>query len=270
MTIDADDLDALKEAANTLENPGLVARVTDHVGKPIEQLISKLPDSVSERIGDATTAALQASFRVAISTLNGERSPIPSNTMHKVLATLSGAVGGAFGLPALAIELPVSTTIMLRSIADIAREAGEDIGEIETQLECFKVFAFGSRSEVDDGAETAYYPTRAALALAVSDAAAFLAKSVAKKGIAEEGAPVIVRLIAKVAARFSVPVSQKFAAQSVPVIGAAGGATINLLFINHFQDMARAHFTVRRLERKYGDEVIQKEYERFSCRDKEE
>jgi hypothetical protein len=42
----------------------------------------------------------------------------------------------------------------------------------------------------------------------------------------------------------------------VPVIGAAGGALVNMLFINHFQDMARGHFTVRRLERIYGAHVV--------------
>ena len=51
------------------------------------------------------------------------------------------------------------------------------------------------------------------------------------------------------------------AAQAVPVIGAAGGALINTLFMDHFQDMAHGHFTVRRLERKYGEEVVKLAYE---------
>jgi hypothetical protein len=123
-----------------------------------------------------------------------------------------------------------------------------------------EVLALGSRSATDDGAETGYYATRAALARVVSEAARFIAAN----GLAEEGAPAIVRLITKVASRFSVAVSEKFAAQSVPVIGAAGGAAINLVFINHFQDMARGHFTVRRLERKYGADVIRSEYERLA------
>ena len=46
---------------------------------------------------------------------------------HKVLAGTSGGIGGAFGLAALPIELPVSTTIILRSIADIARSEGHDL-----------------------------------------------------------------------------------------------------------------------------------------------
>jgi hypothetical protein len=34
-----------------------------------------------------------------------------------------------------------------------------------------------------------------------------------------------------------------------PVIGALGNAAVNYAFIDDFQEIARAHFTVRRLER---------------------
>lgn len=70
-------------------------------------------------------------------------------------------------------------------------------------------------------------------------------------------------MITQLAARFGVNVSEKVAAQAVPVIGAAGGAVINLLFIDHFQDMARGHFIVRRLERAYPPEMVREEYERL-------
>jgi len=259
MNLEPDDREALVDAVTTLENPGLTVQVTNLIGKPIEYGVKKLPDTVSRRIGQITHAALKSALRVAVSTMNNERRDNASNRIHKVLATLSGAVGGAFGLPALAIELPASTTIVLRSIADIARSEGENIRSVATQLACIEVFAFGSRSEADDGAETGYYATRAALAAAVSDAV----KYIAEQGLAEEGEPAIVRLITKIAARFSVPVSEKSAVQLIPAIGAVGGAAINLIFINHFQDMARGHFTVRRLERTYGEEFIRKEYERI-------
>ena len=78
--------------------------------------------------------------------------------------------------------------------------------------------------------------------------------------MAKEGAPALVKLVNAVANRFSIPVSQKLAAQSIPAIGAVGGATINLVFIDHFQEMARAHFTVRKLERKYGEAEVKKQY----------
>ncbi len=261
MPLEPDDLESLRDAVTTLENPGLAVQITNVLGRPIEYGLSVLPRDVQQRISDTTDAALRAAVRLATSTMSSERGIRPSRRIHTAMATLSGAVGGAFGLPALAIELPVSTTLILRSVADIARGQGEDIRATETQLACIEVFAIGSRAPSDDAAEMGYYATRTMLARSVTEAARY----VAERGIVEEGAPALVQLIAKIAARFKVPVSAKFAAQSLPAIGAAGGAAINLVFINHFQDMARGHFTVRRLERKYGAEVIRDEYARLQA-----
>ena len=43
-----------------------------------------------------------------------------------------------------------------------------------------------------------------------------------------------------------------------------GGGLINALFVDHFQNTADAHFTVRMLERKYGADVVKREYERIA------
>ena len=160
-------------------------------------------------------------------------------------------------MPALAIELPVSTTIMLRSIADIARSEGEDLHHPDGRLQCLQVLALGGKLREDDTAESTYFAARAALAKAVSEAAEF----VAKRGLAQKGAPVIVRLITQITSRFSMVVSEKVAAQAVPLVGAFGGAAINTLFIHHFQDMARGHFIIRRLERVHGQEEVRKLYD---------
>jgi hypothetical protein len=96
------------------------------------------------------------------------------------------------------------------------------------------------------------------LAKSVSEAAQYITE----RGLVEEGAPALVRFITQLAGRFGVTVSEKLAAQAVPVIGAAGGAALNVLFIDHFQDMARGHFIVRRLERIYSPALVRAEYER--------
>src|SRR5260370_441755 len=83
------------------------------------------------------------------------------------------------------------------------------------------------------------------------------------KGAAREGAPLFVRFVTQIASRFGLVVSQKVAAQAVAVVGALGGAAVNLAFIEHFQDVARGHFTVRRLERVYGAEIVRTEYDRL-------
>jgi hypothetical protein len=36
--------------------------------------------------------------------------------------------------------------------------------------------------------------------------------------------------------------------------------------MKHFQDMARGHFTVRRLERHYGPELVRSEYDAIDLR----
>jgi hypothetical protein len=43
-----------------------------------------------------------------------------------------------------------------------------------------------------------------------------------------------------------------------------GGAAVNYAFIEHFQDVARGHFVVRRLERVYGKNLVRTEYERLT------
>jgi EcsC protein family len=167
-----------------------------------------------------------------------------SRLLHKALATASGAAGGAFGLASLPVELSVTTIIMLRSIADIARGEGEDLSDPESALSCVQVFALRGRT----GSADASQRVRGMLAKSVTEAARFIAE----RGVIEEGAPVLVRFIALVASRFGVVVTQKVAAQTLLVVGALSGAAVNYAFIEHFQEVARGHFTVRRLERVYG------------------
>jgi hypothetical protein len=169
-------------------------------------------------------------------------------------------VGGAAGLPGLVVELPLSTTLMLRSIADHARTQGEDLSLVGTRLECLAVFAYGSRSPEDDASESAYFALRVALGRAVAQAAEYVGARHAAGAAAQRTAPALVRLLGRIAQRFGVAVADKAAAQLVPVIGAAGGAAVNALFIDHYQTTARAHFAVRRLIRAHGEEAVRHAY----------
>src|SRR6186997_3009687 len=109
-----DDLASLQRAVQSLEHPSLAARLTNMVGKPIELIGHALPAAASEAITTATSKALDLALNVALGTIL--RAPRPrSQLFHRALATASGAAGGAFGLLALPVELPVSTIIMLRS-----------------------------------------------------------------------------------------------------------------------------------------------------------
>jgi len=256
MPITDHDRDELRVAKKLLEKPNLAIRMANLLGYPIERGLALLPPAWAEPIQQVTRRALMQSLRAAISTLEREARVVPSNHLHRGLVAATGAMSGLIGLPALLVELPISTTIILRSIADIARSEGEDLQALESRMACLEVFALGGRTSADEAAEVGYFAVRAALARSVSEAATYLAE----RGLAEEGAPVLVRLISAIAARFQAVVSQKIIAQTVPVVGAIGGAAVNTIFIDHFQDIARGHFAIRRLERAHGVVAVRAAY----------
>lgn len=141
-TLSADDLDTLRRAKLALESPSLTIKLTSVVGAPVEKMIGKLPGFATDKINDATQLALRKCLHIALRTLGksggvaseGETPSKPSNLLHKLAVATTGAAGGAFGLFALPVELPVTTTLMFRSICDIARSEGEDLSSAEAQL----------------------------------------------------------------------------------------------------------------------------------------
>lgn len=249
----------LRAARLLLENPGFAIQIANLLGSPIEHLVTRqLPKRATALIERAANAAVTTAFNAAVLTMRKDKVGAASrNWLHRGAAVGAGAVGGFFGLPGLAVELPFTTTMILRSIADIARAEGESPHDIDTRLACIEVLAIGGRGKNDDGAESGYFATRAALAQQISA----VSQHVLKHGLSGGGAPAVVRLVNSIASRFSVPVTQKVMAEAVPIIGAVTGAGLNAIFITHFQKIARGHFMVRRLERAHGVEVVRRAYD---------
>ncbi|MDB6037422.1 MAG: hypothetical protein JWM99_1263 [Verrucomicrobiales bacterium] len=251
-------------AKELLENPGLAARFAAVLGSPIERGFKMLPANWTGTLNKAVRSALFRALDVAVGTLSRKPQSISSQRWHKILVGASGGLGGAFGLAALPLELPVSTTIMLRSIADIARSEGHDLNDINTKLNCLEVFAFGGRGSSIAATESAYWAARTALSQTVAEATSYIAR----RGMIERTAPAVARFIAAISSRFGVIVSEEIAAKAVPIVGAAGGAVINVLFMDHFQNIARGHFIVRRLEKVHGLDAIRAAYNSILIPDK--
>ena len=258
MNLSSADGEALAAAIRRLENPSLAGRLAALAGKPVGFVQRALPAAASTAVVKAAKHALERALGVALYSLRSRRFS-GGRKLHSGLACTSGAIGGAFGLAALAVELPVSTTIMLRAIAAIAREEGENLGDPRSGLACLEVFALGSPPAGEKGMDTDYFAVRAMLARSLVKIADFAID----KGAIREGAPLFVRYLSQIASRFGLVVSQKLAAQAVAVLGAFGGAAVNFAFIEHFQDVAHGHFTVRRLERVYGPDIVRAEYDRL-------
>ncbi len=250
------DLTDLAKAKQLLEGKSLAISLSDFVGNNIENLINKLPESATAIITNVSTKALEASLKVATTSISGNKTDT-SNGWHKFASAVTGGVGGIGGLSFLAVELPITTTIMMRSILDIARSEGHDITDPKISLSAMEVFAFGSeKTDRDDGIETTYYAVRSVFSNAVKN----VAKHIAKNGVSKKSAPALVKLISAIASKFGVTVTEKVAVQAVPIIGAIGGATINMIFINYFQNIARGHFSIKRLEKAYGEAEVKRMY----------
>src|SRR6516164_642494 len=179
-----EDLDALGAAVATLEHPGLVARLSNIAGKPIELVGRALPEAASKAVAVATTKALEAALAVALRTMEKEPKAA-SRLLHKALAAASGAVGGGFGLAALPVELPISTIIMLRSIGDVARSEGEDLADPESDRAWRQVFGRGARVDAPKPVGSGDFAARGLRAVSVAEAARFIAE----RGVLAEGAP---------------------------------------------------------------------------------
>lgn len=258
------DLADLQWAHRHLEHPSLAARLSSVVGVPIENALKLLPQSWYKRLEKATELSIRKALSLTITSME-KLPPDPAHdNLHKFLAGCTGAIGGFLGPIMLLAELPVTTALMLRSIADIAHSQGEDLSTEDARIACMQVFALGGRTKEDEAADTGYYGLRITLSLHFTNTLLYTGKP-----IADAHVPVGVNLMRGIASRFGIVISDKTAAQMVPVVGAISGALLNLVFMQHFQDTARGHFIVRRLERAYGSDHIKAEYERISLRETE-
>lgn len=252
----------LERAVRLLERTSLPVRLAHLIGAPLEGLSRALPKGARDTIQTASDKALRFAFNAALASLGREREgrlgvsgwtwlddALSSDWSAKASVLLTGTAGGAGGLAGTAVELPITTTLILRSIAQIGQMEGEDVGAEEFKVACLSVLAMGGPDLGDDAAESGYFAIRLAVAETI--------KSAAGKSLAEL-LPAILLTIAK---KFGAAATLKFSAQMAPLVGGIAGATINYVFIDHFQDKARGHFTLRRLERRHGTEAIKAAYQ---------
>ncbi len=249
----ADLLVAIKK----LETESFAMKVASKAGLPIEALLHRLPPAAQSAIQVTVDKALARCLQVAVKAHRRNRPAATHNRVHIAATAITGAAGGFFGLPGLLVELPITTTLMLHSIVEIARSHGEDLLDPESELACLEVFALGPRNDYHGVQESAYYATRTAMAQVTREAVSYLTR----KGMAKESAPAMISFVGKIASRFGLEVSEKVAAELVPIAGAVGGFALNIVFSQHFQSLAEGHFTIRRLERVYGKEAVRQEYD---------
>lgn len=225
------------------DSRGLLMRLTSMFGRRVEALRARMLqagvrfggagwEDLTNRAQAAVEDVLWNSYEFATFGLEATPRFMRSdkgrgNRLHRLAVTTSGMASGFVGLPGVLVDIPFTTATILRSIAEVARDFGEELSDEDTRRACLEVLAFGGPGEADDDAETGYWAARLGLNhMAVS------------------------LLIKSAAGRFGIILSEKFLTQAVPVVGAISGGALNYAFTDHYQKMARVHFCLRALERR--------------------
>lgn len=202
---------------------GVGIELLNLLGAQADGLVEGLPRPVRDRLEGATETALKQAMKAA----NGSRRvirPGQPNWLQTAVATSMGAAGGIGGVGTALAELPLTTTVLLRTIQDVADELDFDPASENVQFDCIQVFASAGPLAHDDNADLGFLGARMALSSGGMQ-----------------------KLMTWVAPRLAAVFGQKLAAQAIPIVGAAAGAATNYAFINYYREMAHVHFGLRRL-----------------------
>ena len=254
LTLDSACITELQQALERVETGrGVLVRLADLMGGAVGQAAMLgmrtlgLAPTLQASLQSAAETSIRRAFDIAVIGMDRPRdvSAVPGggaawrDPAVKAAVTMSGAIGGFTGLPGLVADVGFTTLTIMREIARIAREQGEDLSQEDARAACLEVFAlrafpFGANRKAAPGedSELGYFSARAML----------------------RGRPVVM-LVSEVATHYGLGLSRKFALQMMPVAGALCGASLNAAFLSHYRAVAQAHFTIRRLEREYGPEV---------------
>ena len=142
---------------------GLIMRMADVVGGVLgrtfrlgTRTLQAVPggQSATSRVVEA---ALKRAFSIAILRLDAAAEQTRSKRLAAPLVVLSGAVGGFLGLGGFVPDAAVTTLTIMREIARIAQEEGEDLDDPDTREACLQVFALNAGERE---AEMGYFSTR--------------------------------------------------------------------------------------------------------------
>ncbi len=226
---------------------GVLVRLADLMGGAVGQATRLgvrglgLAPGLQDKLRGVAESAISRAFDVAVLGLRQPAAPgrsgVADQRQWQDRATqgavaVSGALGGFAGIAGLLPDIGFTTMTIMREIARIAREEGEDLSTAESRRACLEVFALKPVVSASGESELGYFSARAVL----------------------RGRPVVM-LLSEVASHYGLALSRKVALQMMPIAGALCGASLNAAFLAHYRSLARAHFTIRRLERQHGGEV---------------
>lgn len=247
LSLNDQEIAQLTNALDKLESGrGVLLRLADIMGGAVGHAVKLSSRSLGisanfqQKVQNLANSTVQRAFDVAIVGMDKKSKPLnkPShykkikNSAVQAMVVTSGAVGGFTGLTGMLPDISFTTLALMREIATIAQEEGEDISSEEAKRACLEVFAlrsFGNSGRNNEENELGFFSARLML----------------------RGRPMVM-LMADISYQYGLSLSQKLSLQMMPVVSALCGASLNAAFLAHYRALARVHFVARRLEREHG------------------
>lgn len=248
LSLNDQEITQLTSALDKLESGrGVLLRLADVMGGAVGHAVKLggrtlgLSVNFQDKVQNLANNAVKLAFDVAIVGMDYKKiTLIKDDTKYnkirssavQAMVVASGAVGGFAGFTGMLPDISFTTLALMREIATIAQEEGEDLSNEETKRACLEVFAlrsFGNTGRSTEENELGFFSARLML----------------------RGRPMVL-LMADISYQYGLSLSQKLSLQMMPVVSALCGASLNAAFLSHYRALARVHFIARRLEREHG------------------
>lgn len=241
-----------------LEEPSVVSQALGYVFKPVSWMVETVipkkalegalvaSDKIAELLTDKKDIIRDAQV-VSIDELKHKDLALSDTLANEVhnwalgIAAAEGAATGAFGLPGLLVDIPSMITMSLRMIHKIGICYG-----YEAKNSFDEKFVMGILSAA--GSNTMKEKSMSMAVLAEMNVV--IAKTTWKKMIEQAASnpkniQAGILAVKAVAKRLGVNITKRKAAQAIPIIGGAVGASMNASFINDVAWTARRMFQQR-------------------------
>lgn len=237
----------LTKALDKLEaGRGVLLRMADIMGGAVGHVVKLggrslgVSAHLQEKVQNLANVTVEYAFDMAVIGMNINNNDFKDSSKYKIIrrsamqamVVTSGAIGGFTGISGLIPDISFTTLALMREIAAIAREEGEDLSSEEAKRACLEVFAlrsFGNIGRAEGESEIGFFSARLML----------------------RGRPMVM-LMADISYQYGLSLTQKLSLQMMPVVSALCGASLNAAFLAHYRSLARVHFIARRLEREHG------------------
>lgn len=245
----------LRKTVNILERDAYALRIIDFFGTPLDAPL-KLTSSQKQRgLDRVLRKSMDLCMRWTKGTLRVHSPPQARGWLTQMAATSTGFIAGIFGAISIPIEIPLTIILILRSIAEVAERYPIPPDDMDRRLECLFVMSLAGRVKSPEP-RSQYWSVRDAYRPVIIEAG----RSIVISSATSSSAQGLLMVLENLMYQLGMALAEGIAARSIPIVGAAAGASMSFIIVSRYRRVAAAHFTLLALEDTYGLKVIREAF----------